>query len=291
MIIIIHGIFLSSHAQNFAFLRVEPDVIIVAPRVEVGQGLLQTLTNRSMHEFMQKYLFDDAPCSSVKFCHFLAKSAAYKFSESEFYKNFKPTILNRLRVKSTSVGGKTVKVRPLQHNHKDTAVRAYVLENFLSDYECDALATAHDNHVTQTSKLNPLLCFDSVKTFKQNLKEIGLKIRVGSADFLEGTTCINESLSLLLRQHGMRWSHSTSFYPGESKFSLTLQERIKQATGLAPENGGKFQITSYPQYVGMYTLYAMTYVKHETIIFNRNYKSSFTARLSSYLIVPIGVLR
>ena len=60
MIIIIHGIFLSSHAQNFAFLRVEPDVIIVAPRVEVGQGLLQTLTNKSIHEFMQKYLFDDA---------------------------------------------------------------------------------------------------------------------------------------------------------------------------------------------------------------------------------------
>ena len=46
MIIIIHGISLdlSSHAQTFAFLRVEPDVIIVAPRVEVGQGLLQTLT-------------------------------------------------------------------------------------------------------------------------------------------------------------------------------------------------------------------------------------------------------
>ena len=143
-------------------------------------------------------------------------------------------------------------VKQLHHGHTDTTVRAYVFENFFSEYECDALAAAHDDHVAQTSKLNPLLCFDSVKTFRQNLKEVGLKISVSSADFLEGTTCINESLSLLVKKHGMKWSYSTSFYPGESKFSLTVQERIKEATGLTPENGGKFQITSYPQNVGTY---------------------------------------
>ena len=200
-------------------------------------------------------LYEVEVCIIYYDLHFLAKTASQKFSDSEFYKNFKPNILNRLLMKSTTVAGTTVKVKPLHHSHKDSVVRAYVLENFLSAYECDALATTHDNHVTQTSKLNPLLCFDSVKTFKQNLKEVGLKIRVSKADFLEGTTCINESLSLLVRQHGMKWSYSTSFYPGESKFSLTLQERIKQATGLAAENGGKFQITSYPQNVGMCKLY------------------------------------
>ena len=43
MIIAIYGIFLASHAQNFAYL-VKLDVIIVALRVEVGQGFLQTIT-------------------------------------------------------------------------------------------------------------------------------------------------------------------------------------------------------------------------------------------------------
>ena len=193
-------------------------------------------------------------CSLLYFTFSAKTETIHEFSDSEFYKNFKPHILNRLQVKSTNVAGTTVKVKQLHHSHKDTAVRAYVLENFLSAYECDALSAAHDSHVTQTSKLNPLLCFDSVKTFRQNLKEVGLKIQVGSVDFLEGTTCINESLSLLLRRHGMKWSYSTSFYPGESKFSLTVEERIKQATGMAPENGGKFQITSYPLNVGAYMI-------------------------------------
>lgn len=115
---------------------------------------------------------------------------------------------------------------------------------------CDSLAAVHDWHVSEISKLNPLLCFDSLETFKQNLKEVGMgNITVSAKDSIEGTTCINESLSSLLKKH-MKWSHSTSFYPGESKFSLTVAERIKQATGLSPENGGKFQITSYPKNVG-----------------------------------------
>lgn len=183
---------------------------------------------------------------------FLAKMKSIQdFSNMKIYKNFKPHILNRLQMKAINVTGTTVRVKQLHVKYKDTAVRAYVLENFLSAYECDALAAAHNNHVTQTSQVNPLLCFDSVKTFSQNLKEIGLKFEVSSADFIQGTTCINETLSLMVRNHGMKWSYSTSFYPGESKFSLTLQERIKEATGLATENGGKFQITSYPQSVGM----------------------------------------
>ncbi|CAB4003501.1 probable prolyl 4-hydroxylase 10 [Paramuricea clavata] len=197
------------------------------------------------------------------------------FPDSEVYKNFRPHILNKLQVKSTNVAGTTVKVKPLHHSHKDSSVRAYVLEKFLSAYECDALAGAHDSHVTQTSKRNPLLCFDSVKTFRQNLKEVGLKIQVSSADFLEGTTCINESLSLLVRKHGLKWSYSTSFYPGESKFSLTLQERIKQATGLAPENGGKFQITSYPRNVG--------YKNHTDCVLDQEEKRDRYATILVYL--------
>ena len=165
-------------------------------------------------------------------------------------KDFKPNILNKLNVKSFKVGETTIKVKALQHSYKTSTVRAYVLENFLSTYECDSLVAIHDRHVSHISKVDPLICFDSLKTLKLNLKEIGLKrIKVSREDFVEGTTCINETFSSSLKKH-MKWSYSTSFYPGESPFSLTLTKRIKGATGFTPENGGKFQITSYPQNVG-----------------------------------------
>lgn len=159
--------------------------------------------------------------------------------------------MKQLNVKSLNTGGTAINVKALAHSYTGSSVRAYILENFLSSYECDSLAAIHDNHVKETTKLDPLLCFDSLKTLKQNMKEVGVKnIKVNDNDFIQGTMCINESLSSLLRKHGLKWSYSTAFYAGESKFSLTLAQRIKAATGLSPENGGKFQITSYPQNVG-----------------------------------------
>ncbi|XP_028406232.1 prolyl 4-hydroxylase 2-like isoform X2 [Dendronephthya gigantea] len=206
-----------------------------------------TQNNEAVHQDQTKPVKKQ---NSVKQINRKAKKEPIHEFGSDDYKNFKSHILNRLQVKKINVAGTTIKIKQLHHHHKDTTVQAYVLENFLSIYECDALAAAHDSHVAQTSKLNPLLCFDSIKTFRQNLKEVNLKIQVSNNDFLQGTTCINESLSQLVRKHGMKWSYSTSFYPGESKFSLELHDRIKLATGLSPENGGKFQITSYPQNVG-----------------------------------------
>lgn len=46
------------------------------------------------------------------------------------------------------------------------------------------------------------------------------------------------------------WSYSTAFYPGESRFASVFEHRVKEAMGLQPENGGKFQITSYPKDIG-----------------------------------------
>ena len=64
-----------------------------------------------------------------------------------------------------------------------------------------------------------------------------------------GTTCVNTSFSSQLKSL-LHWSHSTSFYPGESKFSNSFEDRIYQATGMLPCNGGKFQVTSYPEGIG-----------------------------------------
>ncbi len=66
---------------------------------------------------------------------------------------------------------------------------------------------------------------------------------------LPGTTCLNSSMSSQLKS-SFHWSQSTSFYPGESKFSKTFEDRIYQATGMLPSNGGKFQVTSYPKGIG-----------------------------------------
>lgn len=69
--------------------------------------------------------------------------------------------------------------------------------------------------------------------------------------FFSGTFCVNETFSRQLSDWlKSNWSYSTAFYPGESKFSKIMEFRVKEATQLLPENGGKFQITSYPQGIG-----------------------------------------
>ena len=66
-----------------------------------------------------------------------------------------------------------------------------------------------------------------------------------------GTMCLNESFSGdLQRWLKSNWSYSTAFYPGESPFSHKFTERVHRATGLSPEQGGKFQLTSYPTGIG-----------------------------------------
>ncbi len=147
-----------------------------------------------------------------------------------------------------------MKIRPLTHDNSKSSVRAYVIENFLSDVECNSLAMVHSRHVTELNKQVPIICFDSIKSFREYLKEAKLKIKVSLNDFTKGTTCINETFSAKLQPH-FKWSYSTAFYPGESKFSTMFAERIRKASGLKLENGGKFQITSYPQNIGKFLTY------------------------------------
>lgn len=142
-----------------------------------------------------------------------------------------------------------MKIQELKHDNHKSDVHAYVVENFLSDIECDSLAMIHGRHVSELNKQVPIICFDSIKSFREYLKEAKLKIKVSPNDFTRGTTCINETFSAQLQAY-FKWSFSTAFYPGESKFSTMFAERIQSATGLKIENGGKFQVTSYPQTVG-----------------------------------------
>ena len=102
-------------------------------------------------------------------------------------------------------------------------------------------------------KQKPIICFDSIATLRKNLIEIKrekVAELVTPLDFTQGTTCINQTFSRQLEKWGLKWSFSTAFYPGESKFSTIFGKRIEEATMLNETHGGKFQITSYPFEVG-----------------------------------------
>lgn len=102
-------------------------------------------------------------------------------------------------------------------------------------------------------KQKPIICFDNLDTLRKNLVDLNrlaLSQRVSSSVFTEGTFCLNQTFSRQLEKWGLKWSYSTAFYPGESKFSRVFGKRIEEATKLEETHGGKFQVTSYPFGVG-----------------------------------------
>lgn len=190
------------------------------------------------------------------------------------YKDFKLSIQSELQMKDLKERNQLLKLKPLTHSNSKSSVRAYVIENFLSDMECDRLVMVHDKYVSELNKQVPIICFDGIKSFREYLKEAKLKLKVSLTDFTRGTTCINETFSKKLQPH-FKWSYSTAFYPGESKFSTIFAERISEATGLKLENGGKFQITSYPQNIG--------YKNHTDCIVDNDEKRDRFATILVYL--------
>jgi prolyl 4-hydroxylase len=134
-----------------------------------------------------------------------------------------------------------------------SSVKMSLYEEFLTKEECDSLIKVHEEHVKQLSSSKPIVCFDSIKTLRNNLIELGkekIAENVTPNDFIEGTRCINQTFSRSLGKWGLKWSFSTAFYPGESKFSKVFGNRIEEATQLNETHGGKFQITSYPPEIG-----------------------------------------
>ena len=90
-------------------------------------------------------------------------------------------------------------------------------------------------------------------TLKKNLVELNREKwaeQVSESDFTPSTLCLNQTFSRQLEKWGLKWSFSTAFYPGESKFASVFGKRIQEATQLEESHGGKFQITSYPFDVG-----------------------------------------
>ncbi|RUS69165.1 hypothetical protein EGW08_023073 [Elysia chlorotica] len=161
--------------------------------------------------------------------------------------DFKPSFQRTFTPKKTFYGGRRIApVELLNQQPTNSSVKVYLFDDFLSQQECEGLMNVHNNHVRAHTK-QPILCFDSLNTLRKHIRDAGKKITVTSKVFTEGTSCVNESFSLQLQSWlNSNWSYSTAFYPGESKFSTNVAGRLQQSMGLKPENGGKFQITSYP---------------------------------------------
>lgn len=134
-----------------------------------------------------------------------------------------------------------------------SSVKVWLFEEFLSQEESEHLIKAHESHLKELLKQKPIICFDSISTLKKNLIELKRELVaeiITPNDFTTGTTCLNQTFSRQLEKWGLKWSFSTAFYPGESKFSKIFGKRIEEATMLNETHGGKFQITSYPPGVG-----------------------------------------
>ncbi|RNA18819.1 putative prolyl 4-hydroxylase 10 [Brachionus plicatilis] len=134
-----------------------------------------------------------------------------------------------------------------------SSVKVWLFEEFLSQEESEHLIKAHESHLKELLKQKPIICFDSISTLKKNLIELKrepVAQTITPNDFTTGTNCLNQTFSRKLEKWGLKWSFSTAFYPGESKFSRVFGKRIEEATMLNETHGGKFQITSYPSGVG-----------------------------------------
>ncbi|VDI74593.1 Hypothetical predicted protein [Mytilus galloprovincialis] len=165
---------------------------------------------------------------------------------------FKSTLQTGMSPKKIFADGRRLPpVELLPQKPNNSSVKVYLYDEFLSEAECDGLMKAHNRHVTEISKKDPIICFDTVNTLRQHLKAAGVNRKVSPNDFMAGTTCLDKTFSSEFKDHiHSNWSYSTAFYRGESRFSNVFEYRVKEATALKPENGGKFQITSYPLNVG-----------------------------------------
>eukprot|EP00118_Oscarella_pearsei_P008860 m.47806 g.47806 ORF g.47806 m.47806 type:complete len:401 (+) comp33827_c0_seq1:12-1214(+) len=162
---------------------------------------------------------------------------------------FQHSTLNSLQMRNLRLQSRQLTFKRLPFSNRNSHANVYIIENFLSHSECDALMGAHFRHSQDESVISPILCFDNVKTLQAHLKDAKISYRATDEDFTEGTYCLNASFSGQI-QGDMKWSYSTAFYSGEMKFASVLDSRIYKATGLNPESGGKYQLTSYAKEVG-----------------------------------------
>lgn len=168
----------------------------------------------------------------------------------EIHPGFKERLQKGFKLKSRN--GQKWKKLKIMKNNSTSKVQIFIMDNFLDEVECNGLMRAHLRHVNSHQTQDPITCFSGVESLRQHLQEHGFQKMSGKMsdrDFIPGTSCLNGTMSSYVGKK-LPWSYSTSFYPGESKFSTEFDRRVSEYTGLHENNGGKFQITSYPQGVG-----------------------------------------
>ena len=74
----------------------------------------------------------------------------------------------------------------IETSDKHGDFRVFLYDEFLSDAECDGLMKAHNRHVTEMSKKDPIVCFDSINTLRKHLKAVEIERTVSPNDFTPG---------------------------------------------------------------------------------------------------------
>nr|XP_054766925.1 uncharacterized protein LOC129274093 [Lytechinus pictus] len=166
------------------------------------------------------------------------KKSKERISETE---NFKPAILNSLKMQEIKVEGNIV--TPVELTQINPASPVNPAGSTKIEGKC-------------IPRMHSLKGFTSIrlpgKTSSQYPSPLESQGDILNYFQISGTACINSSFSERLGS-SLTWSRSTSFYPTESKFSTVFEDRVSQATGLKQSNGGKFQVTSYPEGIGYKT--------------------------------------
>lgn len=133
-------------------------------------------------------------------------------------------------------------------------VSVYVVDDFFTAEECDALLDSRRKGVVARNMAAPLVCFGALSTFLWYMHP-----REFEGRFIEGTMCANATTSAQLltpnppNGRPIDYSTSLSLYPGETPFADLFEERMHAvATALgriAPLfsawRGGKYQMTQY----------------------------------------------
>lgn len=149
---------------------------------------------------------NDVPLSTEK-VKMAEEKGEVSVGEAEIDRNFKNSVLDRLRVSSgISVFGRRVEPQVVPAKgaeRRKTNVQMYTMEHFLTDQECGGLIAAHDSHTRQNGP--PIFCFDSVDTMNSHIQKYkkGKGLRLSARDFTEGTACLNDTVSQVRRRSGL----------------------------------------------------------------------------------------
>ena len=145
-----------------------------------------------------------------------------------FTDNFFKVVDRRAKEENFVVNERPMTIKTIRPN-------LFVIDNFLSDDECDELIRLHDDIVRNRSTSPPLVCLQNDRFVEKSTI---------ASHLIDGTCCLRPALSDYVSAH-LNWSHSTSVCRHENELVDRIEMRIERATGLGHRHARDTQLLSY----------------------------------------------